>query len=90
MQAVYFGSVGDLKRKRDNDNFVPYLKDIYRIVFGELDASLVKSWASSTGYMLDVVYDPKFDNIPVIIKLMITIGAKRIDMTRLGGFNVSF
>jgi len=85
MNAMYFGTVGELKSIRASGNFEKFLVDCFVSEFGKPSEALVNSWLNSTGYMLDLMSDPEFDALPAILELQIPIGAERLDLVLLGG-----
>ena len=58
MNAMYFGTVGELKSVRASGDFEKFLVNRYAPEFGKPSEALVNSWLNSTGYLLDLMSGP--------------------------------
>ena len=85
MPCAWSGSLSQLKSLIRSEEYLAVISRNFHSVFQKPTDAEKASWKLSIPTLLDVLADPKFDQLQIILELAMPIGAERADVILLGG-----
>lgn len=86
MACAWDGTVAELRQLLKNGSLLEKVTEGYRSNFGlESTDTERASWLQSIPALLEILDDPAFDDLQVIIELQMPVGAERADVVLIGG-----
>ena len=89
MTCIWSGELCNLKDLILEDKLLRELHLGYSRSYGDPSPAEVSSWEGSLPSLVDILIDPKYDRIQVLIELAMPVGAERADVVLLGGTSES-